>query len=72
MGTKKIPTPEHFLPDGLSEPALRALLKAKITRVEHLAKFTEAELMKMHGMGPKALDLLRKSLRATGESFAKK
>jgi hypothetical protein len=39
--------------------------------VEHLTKFTEDELMKLHGMGPKALELLRMALRASGEAFAK-
>lgn len=45
-------------PPGLSGPALRALAGAGIRSVADLAKWTEADLAKLHGMGPKALALL--------------
>jgi hypothetical protein len=32
--------------------------------------FLQAELLKLHGMGPKALELIRHSLAASGKSFA--
>ena len=41
-------------PDKLSEPAQRALASAGFTRLEELTTVSEAELGKLHGMGPKA------------------
>jgi len=65
-------TPEtmHDLPARLSQPALRALHQAGITRLEQLTAFREADLRKLHGMGPKALDLLRTALAERGLTFA--
>lgn len=57
-------------PAGVSQPALRALHGAGIQRLEQLAAFSEAELLKLHGMGPKALGLLRQALEARGLQFA--
>ena len=34
-----------------------------------LARWTEADLAKLHGMGPKALGVLRSALEASGRSF---
>jgi len=41
-------------------------------RLAQLAKVSEAEVLKLHGMGPKALDQLRRALAAKGLSFADK
>jgi DNA-directed RNA polymerase alpha subunit len=57
-------------PAGLSQPALRALSAAGYTRLDQLTKIKEADLLKLHGMGPKATDLLRNALKADGRSFA--
>ena len=57
------------LPAGLSKPALRALTAAGYTRLEQLTKLSEAEVKRLHGMGPRALDLLRRALAADGRSF---
>ena len=54
----------------LSQPALRALAGAGYTRLDHLTKVTEAELMKLHGFGPNALEKLRIALAEKGLSFA--
>jgi hypothetical protein len=35
-----------------------------------LAEVKEADLLKLHGMGPKAIGLLRSALEADGQSFA--
>ncbi|MGH9817669.1 MAG: DNA-binding protein [Candidatus Acidiferrales bacterium] len=59
------------LPVGLAKPALRALAGAGYTRLEQLAKVSEDEVMRLHGMGPKALDLLRRALAAKGLSFCR-
>jgi hypothetical protein len=42
-------------PPGLAAPARRALLGAGYTRLDQLAGVSEAELLRLHGMGPKAL-----------------
>lgn len=57
-------------PAGLSAPARRALGGAGYVRLEQLARVSEAELKKLHGMGPKAIDLLRAALEEKGLSFA--
>lgn len=58
------------LPQKLARPARRALIAAGYVRLEQLAKLREAELLKLHGMGPKALDQLRRALADKGLSFA--
>ena len=57
-------------PTKLSQPARRALLGAGYTRLDQLAGTTEAELKKLHGMGPKALEQLRGALAVQGLAFA--
>lgn len=56
-------------PPGVAEPALRALAAAGYTRLEQLTAVTEAELAKLHGVGPKAIRLLREALTAKGLTF---
>lgn len=58
------------LPKGLARPAQRALASAGYTRLEQFTRVTEAEVLKLHGMGPKAMDTLREALAARGMSFA--
>ena len=57
-------------PAGLSAPARRALDGAGYVRLEQLTKVSEVELKKLHGMGPKAINLLRSALEEKGLSFA--
>jgi DNA-directed RNA polymerase alpha subunit len=54
----------------LSNPALRALAGAGYHRLEQLSKTTEKDIMKLHGMGPKSLDPLRRALAEKGLTFA--
>ncbi|MBD0379899.1 DNA-directed RNA polymerase subunit alpha C-terminal domain-containing protein [Paenibacillus sedimenti] len=61
---------ENDLPPGLAKPAQRALAGAGYSRLEQLSKLTEADLLKLHGMGPKALDQIRRALAAKGLSFS--
>ena len=61
---------EHGFLAGLSQPALRALSAAGYSRLDQLTKIKEADLLKLHGMGPKAMGLLRSALEADGRSFA--
>jgi hypothetical protein len=54
---------------GLGAPARRALAGAGFTRLADLTEVTEAQLKKLHGMGPKALGMLRRKLDDNGKSF---
>ena len=58
----------HDLPKT-SAPAQRALQSAGITALEQLTKVTEAELLQLHGMGPKAVRILSETLKANGLSL---
>jgi hypothetical protein len=55
----------------LSKPAHRALANAGYTRLEQLAKCTEAEIAHLHGMGPRGLEEIRAALAARGLSFTR-
>ena len=68
MAKQKEPLPGGF-PGGLAAPAQRALAGAGYTRIEQLAAATEAEILKLHGIGPSAMPLLREALAARGLSF---
>ncbi len=57
----------HDFPRGVAQPAIRALESVGITRLEQCAKFSESELGKLHGMGPKALRIIREELKARGK-----
>jgi hypothetical protein len=61
---------ESDLPDGLSQPALRALHGAGVTDLEQLTAFKEADILNLHGMGPKGIRLLKAALDARSLSFA--
>lgn len=56
------------LPAGLSKPALRALAAAGYTHLEQLAGFDEAALLRLHGLGPKAIWTLRAALEAVSDA----
>jgi hypothetical protein len=53
----------------LASPARRALAGAGITRLAELAKMSEAELARLHGIGPNALKTLRLALEEKGLKF---
>jgi hypothetical protein len=55
----------------LAKPAQRALAGAGIARLRHFSRFTEDEVASLHGMGPRALDQIKLSLREAGLGFAK-
>jgi hypothetical protein len=58
------------LPNELAQPARRALVGAGYVRLDQLTAVSEAELKKLHGIGPKAVEQLRRALAAKGLSFA--
>ncbi len=53
----------------IGAPATRALVAAGYSRLTQLTKVSEAELGQLHGMGPKALGILRDTLKEKGLSF---
>jgi predicted flap endonuclease-1-like 5' DNA nuclease len=54
---------------AIGAPARRALAGEGITRLDQLTVLTEAELARLHGVGPKAVGLLRRALLERGLSF---
>ncbi|NQX58787.1 DNA-binding protein [Paenibacillus qinlingensis] len=69
MSTNKQEEEQWVLPKGVASPARRALAGAGITKLHDFTRITETDLMKLHGMGPKARDLIREELTAKGLSF---
>lgn len=57
-------------PKGVSNPAKRALASVGVTELDQLTGFTEAELARLHGMGPKALGILKAALAERGKMLA--
>ncbi len=53
----------------IGAPATRALAAIGITRLEEVADRSEAELLALHGFGPRALRILREALAARGQSM---
>lgn len=70
MSHQKNDEPKYDLPPGLAMPALRALIAAGYTRLDQFTTIKEADLQKLHGMGPKGIGLIRSALDAQGQSFA--
>lgn len=56
-------------PPGIGKPATRALEAAGYTHLTQLTQATETELLQLHGMGPKAMGILREALAAAGKAF---
>lgn len=56
----------------LSSPARSALVHDGIDTLEKLSKFTEKEILKLHGIGPASLPTMRASLAEVGLSFKEK
>jgi ERCC4-type nuclease len=59
------------LPIKLAKPAQRALAAAGIASLHDFMKITEAELAKLHGIGPNALVAIRQALKEHNLSFRK-
>ncbi len=53
----------------LAAPARRALENNGITTLEQMASYSEAELLKLHGMGKGSLPKLRAALEEKGLKF---
>jgi deazaflavin-dependent oxidoreductase (nitroreductase family) len=70
MAPKTSNATEVYLTPGLSQPAQRALKAAGYTSLEQLAGVSEADLLNLHGVGPKAIETLRQALGEQGLAFA--
>jgi predicted flap endonuclease-1-like 5' DNA nuclease len=55
---------------AIGRPATAALAAAGVTRLEQLTAWTERDLLALHGMGPKAVRILREALAARGLDLA--
>lgn len=70
MSAKNSDHTETDFPRSIGNPARNALEHAGYSKLKQLTRVTEKELAKLHGMGPKALGILREELKAKGLSFA--
>lgn len=75
-GRKRMPsrTPEQSestLPKGIGKPATRALATVGVTSLDQVTRFTQSQLLALHGMGPKAIGIIKDALRAQSKSLAK-
>ncbi|PYF06815.1 RNA polymerase alpha subunit C-terminal domain-containing protein [Ureibacillus chungkukjangi] len=61
--------PEFGFLSKLSSPARNALLHDGIETLQELSKYSEKEILKIHGIGPASLPILRSSLKELGLSF---
>ena len=66
----KQPEHRHDLPHGIGRPATNSLLLAGFTHLENLTTVSEKELLKLHGVGPKAVRILHEALHEQGLSFS--
>jgi DNA-directed RNA polymerase alpha subunit len=57
------------LPRGVGRPARRALAEAGYTRLEQLTEVREADILELHGVGPKAVGEIRRALAEKGMLF---
>ncbi|MBI4032801.1 hypothetical protein HY374_03800 [Candidatus Berkelbacteria bacterium] len=46
----------------IGKPAERALQRAGLTTLEQIARANDTELLSLHGVGPKALRILREAI----------
>ena len=69
-GLSFAPEQEPGFPRAIGNPATNALNHAGYTKLEQLTTLSEKQLRAMHGVGPKAIGILREELKARGLSFA--
>ncbi len=61
--------PGSDLPASIGKAATRALANAGLTTLDQVATRTRAELLAMHGVGPKAVRILAEALEEKGMSL---
>jgi len=55
---------------AIGRPATAALVTAGHTSLDKVAELTEKQLLAIHGVGPKAVRILREALAERGRSLA--
>lgn len=55
---------------NIGNPARRALIEAGYTQLNQLTAMSEDEIKRLHGVGPKAIGILRATLAEKGLAFA--
>lgn len=60
---------DHTLPESLPTPSRRALAHAGYERLGQVATASEADLLRLHGVGPLAIERLRQALQEHGMTF---
>lgn len=68
---EKARKPEEGFLSKLAAPARRALETKRITRLQQLSRYSELEILNLHGMGRTSLPKLRSALEEKGLSFKK-
>lgn len=63
--------PKGGLLSLVAAPARRALQGAGIESVSDFSKFTKEEILHLHGMGPKALDVIESEMKKGKVKFKK-
>ncbi len=63
-------TDDEALPRGIGRPATGAFAEAGYTRLSQFPALSAKDLLKLHGVGPKAIRVLRETLAARGQTFA--
>jgi hypothetical protein len=61
--------PGTDFPHAIGAPATRALLAEGYTSLEQLTRVRESDLARLHGVGPKAIRILREALEASDRTF---
>lgn len=70
MSSTRPDGPDTEFPRSIGRPATGALAQAGYTRFAQLEHVSAATLLKLHGVGPKAIRILRGELAARGAAFA--
>ena len=68
MSSPSAPEPSG-LPAHIGRPALRALTAAGLTSLHDVSHRRAADLLQLHGVGPRAVSLLRDALAEEGLSL---
>jgi len=61
--------PEPGFLSSVAAPARQVLAPEDIARLQQLAAFSEIEILKLHGIGPSTIPILRGALAAAGSAF---
>jgi hypothetical protein len=61
---REMPRSSNDLPQSIGRPATAALAAAGVHSLDHVSEMSDVELLELHGVGPKAVRLLREALSA--------